>query len=482
MLRAFATVVLFNSTLISSAMLASTARADVKDFPYQAKVVAAETYVRSGAGDDYYPTQALSRDAVVTVVRHDPGGWYMIEPPAGSFSWIPERYVKRLSDTEGEVSDESIPAFVGSEFGDESSLFQRRLKTGEKVAILGQKKIDTTSGMQSMLKIAPPRREWRWIPGAAVVPVDERLRQKQNSDPYKVPGNAKRPEGAIVTPQQAIELQTAMNGDGVADVPPIGPSSQLSHLQQLRREQQQLAEIDRRFRDMILRDASQWDLDSVENEYRSLQRSSTHKPVAGQIDMRYPAIERYRRRLATLIELKQLTSQTEMTDAQLLARHSSTSGLAPSVIASAGPESMMSAGQPPLLADAFESFLNRDISNIASSQQPANADGTILNPQISADSTPGTESFPGGVISPGSPQNRFVGAGIVQKIADGGDGTGYVLMTPSGKILADLKPTGNVSLEEFVGQQVGVQGSRWSEEEKRDMIEVIALEAVRIRQ
>ena len=55
-------------------------------------------------------------------------------------------------------------------------------------------------------------------------------------------------------------------------------------------------------------------------------------------------------------------------------------------------------------------------------------------------------------------------------------------MAPSGKILADLKPTGNVRLEDFVGQQVGVQGSRWSEKEKRDIIEVSALESVRIRQ
>ena len=35
--------------------------------------------------------------------RQDPGGWYMIDPPKGSFSWIPERFVKRINDTEGEV-------------------------------------------------------------------------------------------------------------------------------------------------------------------------------------------------------------------------------------------------------------------------------------------------------------------------------------------------------------------------------------------
>ena len=82
-------------------------------------------------------------------------------------------------------------------------------------------------------------------------------------------------------------------------------------------------------------------------------------------------------------------------------------------------------------------------------------------------------------IAPGSPQNRFIGAGIVQRSVD--QASGFVLMTPTGKVLADLKASGNVRLEEFVGQQVGVQGSRWTEKEKRDIIEVSGLEAVRIR-
>jgi len=480
MMRAFATVVLSATTLVVSSVFASPAMGQIKTFPYEAKVVADETFARSGGGDAYYPTQSLPRETMVKVHRHDPGGWYMIEPPAGSFSWIPERFVKRLSETEGEVREENVPAWVGSSFGDETSVFQRRLKSGEKVTILGQKQIDTTSGVQSMLKIAPPARERRWIPGSAVVPVDDQLRQQLNSDPYKVPGNAKRPD-SIITPKQPMTPELAQRGEGgVIDVPPIGPSQQLAGLQQVRREQQQLAALDLKFRDMILRDASQWDLDGIENDYRTLQQSSTHKPISGQIDMRYPAIERYRRRLANLVELKQLTSQTEIRDAQLLARHYPNMGFAPSTIASAGPEHMMAPGEPTQIADAFESYLGRDTSNIASSEaMPSPFSGSELSPELPplAMENPGTN--PTGVITPGSPENRFVGAGIVQK-AD--DGSAYVLMAPSGKILADLKPTGNVSLEEFVGQQVGVQGSRWSEKEKRDIIEVSALEAVRIRQ
>lgn len=480
MLRAFATVVLYPITLACSVFMSAATEAQSTDFPYEARVVAEETYARSGAGDAYYPTQRLPRESTVIVHRHDPGGWYCIEPPEGSFSWIPERFVKRLSDSEGEVTEDNVAAWVGSEFGDETSTFQRRMKAGEKVAILDQKQIDTTSGLQSMLKVLPPIRERRWIPGAAVVPVNENLRRKQNTDPFKVPGNAKLQDGAIVTPDQA-KKRTAMNGNGVVDVPPPGPSSQLQNLKSLRQEQQQLAEIDRRFREMILQDASRWELDAIENQYRSLQSASAHKPISGQIDMRYPAIERYRRRLVSLMEIKDVTTQTEMRDAQLLARHSQNGfGLPNSATASIGPESMAPQGEPMELAAAFDSFLNRDVSNIAANQQTAPS-VTSMTPE-SSPTAENPAAATSSVITPGSPQNRFVGAGFVQKVGDGEAGAGYVLIAPSGKILADLKPTGNVRLEDFVGQQVGVQGSRWSEKEKRDIIEVSALESVRIRQ
>lgn len=262
---------------------------------------------------------------------------------------------------------------------------------------------------------------------------------------------------------------------GVTDVPAIGPSSQLAHLQQIRGEQQQLAEIDRRFREMILKDASQWNLEAIEREYRELQQVASHKPISGQIDMRYPAIERYRRRLSKMLELKQLTSQTEMRDAELVARVQGLSAIQSHTIASAGPESISIPGQTPLLSEAFEAFLHRDTSNIASGDDPE-----IVATDGASGSVATTESP--SVLTPGSPQNQYIGAGIVQKVASGDEGSGYVLVTPSGRILADLKPTGNIRLDEFVGQQVGVQGSRWSEKEKRDIIEVSAMEPVRLRQ
>ena len=475
-MRAFAVVAFLLTTLS-----APFADAQIKSFPYDAKVAVDEVFIRSGAGDAYYPTQKLPRETVVTVHRHDPGGWYMIDPPKGSFSWIPERYVKRMNDTEGEVAEESVIAFVGSEFGDEASVFQRRLKTGEKLVILGQRQIVTSSGPQSMLQIQPPTRERRWIPGSALIPVEAEHRAQMNTDPYAVPGNAARPEGVQVFPSIA---GVAPKLDGVSDVPVVAPSAALSAAQQKQSERQQLADIDRRFSEMLRLDSSTWNLDAIETEYRMLQQTATQKSLSGTIDMRYPAIERYRRRLAKLNELRQLTSQTEQRDATLVARspYGFSKPLAPALASSPGPESMAAAGQPTQLAQAFEEFVQSSqagSSNIAME----NGDAVLPNPAVNEvmDGGQVADNASPNVIKPGSPQNRFIGAGIVQRVEDASQGSGFVLMSPTGKVLADLKTTGDVSLDSYIGKQVGVQGTRFSEQEKRDVIEVSALEQVQLR-
>lgn len=484
---------------LSGGITASVASAQIREFPYEAIVVADEALVRSGAGDSYYPTQRLPRESVVTVHRHDPGGWFMIDPPEGSFSWVPERYINRITDVEGEVTT-ATAAFVGSEFGDEVTVFHRTLKPGERVSILGRRELDTTSGVQLMIKVAPPARERRWIPGAAVVPVDPEKRRQLNSDPYAVPGNAARPTGSITSPTQIASAASVASA--VVNTPEIAPSPQLNQLQQLRREQQQLAEIDRQFREMVLQDHSTWNLDHIEASYRSLQDSATSKPVSGQIDLRYPAIERYRRRLTQLQQIRQVTSQTEQRDAALLARHGGMAampgplnslstaggfgGRTVASIASVGPESMTPAGSTPEIAREFEAFLAQSASPSDTSGAMASV-GELQIPDESQLAMSTAEGVAGPLaadesLRAGDPRNRYIGAGIVQRASDEGSASSYVLVTPAGKVLADLKPSSGVRLEDYLGQQVGVLGSRWSEESKRDFIEVSGLEAVLIRQ
>lgn len=506
--------------------LSLSAGAQGGSFPYEARVAAEETFARSGGGDAYYPTQRLTRGTVVRVHRHDPGGWYVIEPPEGSFSWIPERFVKRLSEQEGEVLEENVVASVGSEFGDETSVFQRRMKKGEKVSILGQRSIDTATGAQAMLKIRPPMRERRWAPGAALVPVDPDRQRQADNDPWRLPANGRRAT-AMATPA-AASLPA-----GLVEVPLVEPSEALQKVQQDKGEKQQLAELDQRFREMVLQDAATWDLDSLEGAYRELQGRLTNPQISGAVELRYGAIQRYRQRLAELLQVRQLQSQTEQRDAALAARHGFASmmpGAVPSVqvrppqvpsmsVEPAGPR-MITPSEGGLLVEGSggsaavaegDGFVaptpdatmpptdSRSALLVSQSRevpgQGGEADGSdealfgtavagsaglSAAPAAAPVAAPAAETGSSdNVIRPGSPQNKYVGAGVIQR-AQGVAG-GWVLASPSGRLLADLKPAAGVQLERFAGREVGVLGMRWSQKEQRDVIEVRGLEPVQLR-
>ena len=102
---------------LSSLLLAPAAQAfnDAADFPYAATVGSDNVIVRSGPGGRYYPTGRLSSGDRVIVHRHDPGGWFMVSPPQGSFSWIPAEGVQ-VAGTTGTITASSVAVRVGSRF------------------------------------------------------------------------------------------------------------------------------------------------------------------------------------------------------------------------------------------------------------------------------------------------------------------------------------------------------------------------------
>ena len=107
-----------------------------RKFPYEAVVEVAEEFVRSGGGQNFYPTSKVRRGDKVTVHRHDAGGWAMISPPPGSFSWIEARYLKRQGNV-GVLTASNVIVRVGSEFNDDHSFYQVDLSKGQTVEILG---------------------------------------------------------------------------------------------------------------------------------------------------------------------------------------------------------------------------------------------------------------------------------------------------------------------------------------------------------
>jgi hypothetical protein len=144
-------------------LASATAFAD-QSFPYKAFIAADEVYVRSGPGQNYYPTDKLSKGQEVEVYRHDPGGWCAIKPVEGSFSWISSQHAKIEEGNLAVVTGSSVAARVGSKFSDIRGTEQVRLHKGEVVEVLDTKKIGSgTSPSQTWYKIAPPAGEFRWV-------------------------------------------------------------------------------------------------------------------------------------------------------------------------------------------------------------------------------------------------------------------------------------------------------------------------------
>jgi uncharacterized protein YgiM (DUF1202 family) len=166
------------------------ALAAVKEFPYEAVIEADETQVRCGPGKNFYVTMKLAHGQHVTVRRHDPGGWFMIDPPPGSFSLIRMddvtqegniATVKRLEQGQASVR-------IGSSLDPTAdSIFQRKLSSGERAEILGEVIIPRKDRQVHMFRIRPPRGEFRWIEGSDVAPLDPEIKQQLDRDPFSTP-------------------------------------------------------------------------------------------------------------------------------------------------------------------------------------------------------------------------------------------------------------------------------------------------------
>src|SRR5207253_9762524 len=114
-----ATLALISTSLLGTLLVPSGSALyaqSADELPYVAFVLADEVNIRSGPGDNYYPVLKLNRGQRVEVYRHDPGGWYAIRPPEGSYSWISGEFIKPTHGNFGEVIGERVVARVGSVF------------------------------------------------------------------------------------------------------------------------------------------------------------------------------------------------------------------------------------------------------------------------------------------------------------------------------------------------------------------------------
>ena len=130
--------------------------------PFLTAVTVPETYLRSGPGDDYYATNAVTAGQTLEVYYVIDDQWCAVRPPKGSFTWVDARNVRLNDKRIGEVLINGVNARVGSDLGNMCGAIQVVLDRGEKVFVL--ERIETPNDIDTPVwyKIAPPAGEFRF--------------------------------------------------------------------------------------------------------------------------------------------------------------------------------------------------------------------------------------------------------------------------------------------------------------------------------
>ncbi|TWT56715.1 Bacterial SH3 domain protein [Thalassoglobus neptunius] len=405
-------------SVLSLAVSQSTFAA--QKFPYEATVVSDKVEVRCGPGTNFYPTGYVNQQDSVTVYRHDHGGWFMISPPKGSFSWIdaalveqdrPDHGIIRVEPVDGRVARAMVR--IGSSLSDDHSYYGRELSNGDEVTILGEKMLATQRGSVRMFKIRPPHQEFRWIKGEYVVPADQRAQKELAHDPYQIPV-----EHRVAVIEKRIEEEEL--------------AQKMAERERAYRKAlyDKLDEIDRRYAEMMELDPGRWNLDVIECDYRQLAER-TDETVSALVDKRLAVIERRRGILAQYQNFVRVSAETSRRDEQLAA-----------------------------VQLGYEHTGQQMTSNLSHQR--------------------GVQSA---AREPDGVHPRLNGAGIVQPLNGSVGGPSYALVAPNGKLLAYLELGPTVQIQQWVGKPSGIVGQRqFDPQYGTDVIKVQRVVPVRLTQ
>ena len=432
-------------------------QAQDRKFPYEAVVDLDSEYVRSGPGPNFYPTDKLKRGEKVMVHRHDPGGWCMIAPPAGSFSWILAKNVKKTANDRGVLTANKVVVHVGSAINpDEFTTIQGNLSNGDAVEILGEKTFEFDDGSKLMYKVSPVKREWRWIPRKALVATDS---IRPEPFPGEPPPRSKKPSGPVA---DRNELDPDAFAKPISTGPmPIGNETEGRRGAKARSGEAndeaatgfrgRLDKIDQQFREMIQQEPSTWNLNDIARQYRALDKEASQPAISNTIGLRLDAVARYEKIHSEYVEFLKLTSETKQRDAQLAS-----------------------------LQQQHESQL-RALGGTPTFTPPPVSQPTLGAGQPIASAAPGGAP-PANTTTPAN-ASGFAGAGLVQPMSKTfPGGPQFALIAPDGKLLAYLQPTAGVDLRRYNGQPMGIVGDRqFRQDWGADTITVRGLQPVQLR-
>jgi hypothetical protein len=459
--------------------------AEDRTFPYKAVVTQNQAEVYSGAG--FYATGRLRSGSRVKVHRHDPEGWYVITPPPDSFSWIRADYVQRApSGRVGTVIENDVMVRIGSSRNDSRDVYQEKLSKNDRVEILGEQTFDTEQGLVRVYKIVPPQGEFRWIQGKNVTPIDKIARSQSNLNQFSNSSNAQS------SPSQTRD--SSEKGNSVFTKPTIWngkrpPQKQVSTSRDIEEPDdflvvhEQMNRLDRKFRTVIKLETGNWKFAQLENDYRTLQLENTDSDIAILLDQRLAAVKRYQKVKQEYDDFIQLTAKTSLRDVQLLAlQNRQTNENQGETHSSNQQQPILLAPQTQQVPAPIPAAPHTRVFRPGPAPTPRSSLTPIPNPMTRFSGRSGR------MIPQQQTQNgrtpMFDGAGIIRRSTVRYPGSPrHVLTAPDGRILAYLKGGWGTSLDRYVGQAMGVIGSRsYRPDLQSHLIRVRTLRPVRLSQ
>ena len=122
--------------------------------------------VRSGPGEDYYATSRTALGDSLKAFSQTTDGWYGIQPPNGSFSWVRAKDAYLLPGGKViEVTDSEAVSWIGTSLGTAKQFrWQVKLQQGEQLTVLGESTQKDSEGNPVLwYRVAPPSGEFRWV-------------------------------------------------------------------------------------------------------------------------------------------------------------------------------------------------------------------------------------------------------------------------------------------------------------------------------
>jgi uncharacterized protein YgiM (DUF1202 family) len=359
--------------LLCLILLTAIAAGAEQKVPYKAYVTADNLDVRSGPGDDFYPTDKLRQGDEVEVYRRGGEGWCAIRPPKECFSWISARALKIGGDNLAEVILDNVAVRVGSSLSEVRDVVQVRLKKGETVEVLDPNEV-LGEKSQRWCKIAPPSGEFRWV-------------LEKSLDTQKPIGVADATRLGMADSQQ-----DSSNERSEAESTEAGQAASSQKLQA------DLDRLDLELSMMVVEEPSAWYFDALRIRAESLTEQAEAAADRGKARLLASKIARFE-------DIKQ----------------------------------------------RFDAVTTMREQNSKSSRFLATLQKTMEKAAVSAD-----------------PQSQFDGVGQLQQVfAPKAGAPRFALVDEAGNVRYYVTPAPGVSLQNYVGRQVGINGTRGYMPEQR---------------